>query len=478
MILALDQGTTSSRAIVFDAAGTPLRTGQREFPQRFPQPGWVEHDPEAIWASQIAAAREVVGEDCVAIGIANQRETTLLWDRITGRPVAPGIVWQDRRTAARCQELRDAGRAEAIREKTGLEIDPYFSATKLAWLLNEIPDARRRAQAGELAFGTVDAYLIWRLTGGKVHATDPTNASRTLLWNLEAQAWDDELLDLFGIPSAVLPEVRPSSGAFGTALAEHLGRELPILGVAGDQQAALHGQRCDDPGLAKCTYGTGCFLLVATGTRRPRSSHRLLGTAACGPGRFALEGSVFSAGAAVQWLRDGLGIISHASECDGLAGSVPDTGGTAFVPAFTGLGAPYWDAEARGAFVGITRGTTRAHLVRAVLEGIAHQVEDVLQAAAQDLGEPIRELRVDGGLAASDFLMQFQADLSGERVVRPQTTETTALGAARLARQALGGDFSPDREGTRTFEPRIDEEVRAAQRKRWASAVDRARGWA
>jgi glycerol kinase len=446
-LLALDQGTTSSRAILFDDCGRQCALAQREFQQFYPQSGWVEHDADEIWQTQRDVAREVLAmhaidaREIAAIGITSQRETVVLWERRSGRPLHRAIVWQDRRTAAVCDALKAQGHESMIRARTGLVVDPYFSATKLAWLLDQIPDARRRAAAGELAFGTVDSWLLWQLTGGCVHATDITNAARTQLFDIHRQAWSDELLALFDIPRVLLPDVRPSAFAFGVTDSAIFGNEIPIGGIAGDQQAALFGQACHAPGMAKNTYGTGCFMLMQTGARACESQHGLLTTSAAqidAQPRYALEGSVFVAGAAVQWLRDGLGFIESAAEIEALAASVPDSGGVTLVPAFTGLGSPYWDAHARGALFGLTRGTTRAHIARATLEAIALQVADLLEAMQRDAQIQLTELRVDGGACANNLLMQMQADLLGVPVVRPRIIETTALGAAYLAGLTLG----------------------------------------
>ena len=444
-ILALDQGTTSSRAIIFDHAGSIVAVAQKEFPQIFPRPGWVEHDPRDIWSSQAGVAAEALtkagvrADDIAAIGITNQRETTLVWDRATGEPIMNAIVWQDRRTAAICDRLRKQKRERVIRRKTGLVIDAYFSATKVQWMLQNVKGAKARAKAGELAFGTVDSWLVWNLTGGKVHVTDVSNASRTMLFDIAKGQWDDELLEIFGVPHSMLPEVRSSSEVYGeTSL---LGRPVPIAGIAGDQQAALFGQACLKPGMVKNTYGTGCFMLMNTGTKRIASKHNLLTTIAWRIGdrtEYALEGSIFIAGAVVQWLRDGLEFIRSAPEIEALAAVVEDTGGVYLVPAFAGLGAPHWDPHARGTIVGLTRGTTKAHVARAALEGIALQVMDVLKAMEADAGIKLKELRVDGGASANDLLMQLQADLLNVPVVRPKVLETTALGAAYLAGLAVG----------------------------------------
>jgi glycerol kinase len=495
-VLALDQGTTSSRAIVFDRDGRVLGVGQRPFEQLFPQPGWVEHRPDDIWNSQLGAVRDVFAEmgigfeQIAALGITNQRETTLVWNRATGRPIYNAIVWQCRRTAARCDGLRSTETAEEIRSKTGLVVDAYFSATKVEWILDTVPGARAAAEAGELAFGTVDTWLLWNLTGGKVHATDVSNASRTMLCDIHRAEWDDALLDIFSVPKGILPEIRPSSGLFGETDPSLFGGPIPIAGVAGDQQAALFGQMCTEPGMAKNTYGTGCFMLLNTGTRTCTSKNALLSTIAWKlgdqPVEYALEGSVFIAGAAVQWLRDGLQIIGDAAETQALAVSVPDTGGVCFVPAFVGLGAPYWDPHARGIITGLTRGTTRAHIVRAALEAIAYQSRDVVEAMMADANDAfsgefsLKELRVDGGAASNDFLMGFQADTLGVPVVRPTVTETTAAGAAYLA--GLGVGFWSDVDGLRNlwkkdrvFNPESDEETRARGYAEWKTAVDRAK---
>jgi glycerol kinase len=492
-VLALDQGTTSSRAIVFDESGAEVAIAQREFQQIFPRPGWVEHDPLEIWDSQLAVARQALRSaglaagDLAAVGITNQRETVVVWDRVTGLPVTHAIVWQDRRTAEVCDRLKREGREPLFRERTGLVLDPYFSGTKLAWILDHVPGARTYAgdHAGRLAFGTVDSWLLWKLTGGALHATDVTNASRTLLWNLHTGDWDDELLKLLNVPREILPAVRSSSEVYGETLAELLGAPVPIAGVAGDQQAALFGQACLRPGMVKNTYGTGCFLLMNAGDRPVVSRHQLLTTPAWrigGRTEYALEGSVFVAGAVVQWLRDGLGLIRSAGEIEALAASVPDAGGVVLVPAFTGLGAPHWDPYARGALLGVTRGTTAAHIARAALEAIAFQVADVLDAMAADSGVPVAELRVDGGAAVNDLLMQLQADLAGVPVVRPRVQETTALGAAYLAGLATGvwkdtGDIADRWQVERRFEPALDRDRAAAQRARWNRAVERAKGW-
>jgi glycerol kinase len=495
-ILSLDHGTTSSRAMLFDRQGQVVALAQREFRQIFRQPGWVEHDAVEIWQSQYGVMQEVLAQHAVsaakiaAIGIANQRETTVLWDRATGEPVAPAIVWQDRRTVGRCAELRAQGWGELVQGKTGLLLDAYFSATKLAWLLDHVPGARQRAGRGELAFGTVDSWLVWKLTGGRLHVTDASNASRTLLFNIHRLAWDDELLALFNIPSAVLPTVVPSSGVLGTTDAALLGAPVRIAGLAGDQQAATFGQACFAPGMAKNTYGTGCFMLMNTGTVPVRSRNQLLATVGWqgppgAPHRtaYALEGSVFMAGATVQWLRDGLQIIRSAAEVEALAASVPDTGDVYLVPAFAGLGAPDWDGDARGTLVGMTRGTTRAHLARAALEAIALQVADVFNAMARDSGIALRELRVDGGACRNDLLMQMQADFLGVPVVRPRVTETTALGAAYLAGLATGfwggsDEITAQWAVERRFEPALGAAERASRLARWRQAVQRARGWA
>jgi glycerol kinase len=488
-VLALDQGTTSSRAIVFDESGAEVAIAQREFQQIFPRPGWVEHDPLEIWDSQLAVARQALQRaglaagDLAALGITNQRETVVVWDRATGLPVANAIVWQDRRTAEVCDRLKREGHEPLFRERTGLVLDPYFSGTKLAWILDHVPGARE--DSGRLAFGTVDSWLLWKLTGGALHATDVTNASRTLLWNLHSEDWDDELLRLLDVPREILPEVRSSSEVYGETLAELLGVPVPIAGVAGDQQAALFGQACLRPGMVKNTYGTGCFLLMNAGDRPVVSRHELLTTPAWrigGRTNYALEGSVFVAGAVVQWLRDGLGLIRSAGEIEALAASVPDSGGVVLVPAFTGLGAPHWDPYARGALLGITRGTTAGHLARAALEAIAFQVADVLDAMAADSGVPVAELRVDGGATVNDLLMQLQADVAGVPVVRPRIQETTALGAAYLAGLATGvwkdtGDIAERWQVERRFEPALDRDQAAARRARWNRAVERAKGW-
>ena len=488
-ILALDQGTTSSRAIVFGDEGRIQGLGQKEFGQIFPHPGWVEHDPGEIWTTQIEAASRALHaaglkpQDIAAIGITNQRETTVLWDRTTGEALHNAIVWQDRRTAAVCDDLRAAGHEPRVQERTGLLLDPYFSGTKLAWLLDHVDGARQRAEAGELAFGTIDSWLLWQLTDGALHVTDPSNASRTLLFNLATGDWDDELLALLRVPRAVLPEVRSSSEVYGRATADAL-RGVPIAGIAGDQQAALFGQACFTPGMAKNTYGTGCFALMNVGTE-PRASHRkLLSTVAWGLDgqlEYALEGSVFVGGAVVQWLRDGLGLIDNAADVEQLAASVEDTGDVYLVPAFTGLGAPHWDPYARGTMVGLTRGTTTAHLARAALEAISFQVADVLEAMVADSGVELEELAVDGGAARNDLLLQLQADLLGVPIARPSVTETTALGAAYLAGLAVG--VWSNRDGItagveRRFEPKMSRDEAKAKRARWSQAVERAQGWA
>ena len=499
-LLALDQGTSSSRSIVFDSAGRIVAQAQRELPQHYPRPGWVEHDPMEIWHTQLATAREalaaagIAAREVRAVGIANQRETTLLWNRRTGEPVHPAIVWQDRRAEPLCQALRERGLADEITQRTGLVVDAYFSATKLQWLLANVPGARAAAERGELAFGTVDSWLLWQLTGGAdaatrgaaVHATDVSNAARTLLFNIHDNAWDPVLLKALDIPAALLPAVRPSCADFGTVHASLLGHALPVCGIAGDQQAALFGQACFSEGLAKNTYGTGCFLLMHTGAQRPQSRHGLLATAAAqvdATSRYALEGGVFVGGAVVQWLRDGLGAIGSSAEVEALAASVPDAGGVLLVPAFTGLGAPYWKPDARGTLCGLTRGSTRAHIARAALESIAFQSAALLQAMAQDAHDANAslpaELRVDGGGCVNDLLMQFQADLLGIPVVRPEVVETTALGAAYLAGIGSGVFAGTDELATlwraeRRFEPRIDRAQAQALMDGWEHAVRQA----
>ena len=491
-VLALDQGTSSSRAIVFDERSRALGVGQRHLPPLFPQPGFVEHDAEAIWTTTRDAAKEALAQaglaaaDLAAIGITNQRETIVLWDRATGRALHNAIVWQDRRTAGALEKMRRRGDEGIVRRKTGLLLDPYFSASKLAWLLDRIPGARARARRGELAAGTVDSWLVYRLTGGRLHVTDVSNASRTMLMNLRTGAWDPELLRLFRIPAPVLPEIRATSERVGVTDSGVLGSAVPIGAMVGDQQAALFGHLCTRPGLVKCTYGTGCFLLMFTGKKAVASRNRLLSTVAWklggAPLTYALEGSVFVGGAAIQWLRDGLEIIRTAAEVNDLAQRVPDSGGVVVVPAFTGLGAPHWDSEARGAILGLTRGSTGAHLARATLEGIAFQVADLASAMERDTRAKLSELRVDGGAAASDLLMQLQADLLGVRVTRPGNLETTALGAALLAGLAVGvwrgeSGLSAVRAAERTFAPGIGRAERERRRRLWHRAVARARGW-
>jgi len=487
-ILALDAGTTSSRTIVFDHAGSVVTSAQKEFRQIFPKPGWVEHDANEIWATQLYTAQEAMKKaglspsDVAGIGITNQRETTVVWDRETGVPIHNAIVWQDRRTAARCDQLKARGGGAAIKRKTGLVVDAYFSGTKLEWILKNVPGARAKAAAGKLAFGTIDTWLVWNLTGGRVHVTDPSNASRTMLFNLKGD-WDEQLLKLLGVPRAVLPEVRSSSEVYGHATV--LGGSIPIAGIAGDQQAALFGQACTQPGMVKNTYGTGCFMLMNTGTKPIVSKNNLLTTVAWRIGNrmeYALEGSIFIAGAVVQWLRDGLGIIKSSSEVEALAAQVTDPDGVYLVPAFAGLGAPHWDQYARGLVAGVTRGTTAAHLARAALEGIAFQVADVLRAMQADAKIKLKELRVDGGASANNLLMQFQSSLLGVPVVRPKVTETTALGAAYLAGLAVGywkdqKQIAAQWQVDRRFTP----SMKAVDRKRletgWRKALERARRW-
>lgn len=491
-ILALDQGTTSSRAILFDRQGQPVASAGHPIRQIYPQSGWVEHDPQEIWQSQLTSAREVLeaagvhASQVAAIGITNQRETTILWDRQTGEPLANAIVWQCRRTAPLCQELKARGLEPAFRQKTGLVIDPYFSGTKVAWMLDNIPGARARAERGDLLFGTVDCWLLYKLTGGRVHATDYTNASRTLMFNISRLAWDEEALAELAVPSSLLPAVLPSCGVFGQTEPSLLGAALPIAGIAGDQQAALFGQACFQVGMGKNTYGTGCFVLMNVGHDSLPLGSSLVTTIAWSLGQgveYALEGSIFIAGAAVQWLRDGLGLIATAAESEAVAASVPSSEGVYVVPAFVGLGAPHWDPLARGAIVGITRGTTRAHLVRATLEAIAFQTRDVIETMESECGLALPELRVDGGAAANDLLMQIQADILGREVVRPAVTETTALGAAYLAGLAVGfwkgqdelaGKWRVDKR----FEPRMEAGQRDELYQGWKRAVERAKGWA
>ena len=491
LLLALDQGTTSSRAIIFDPSGRTLATAQKEFTQIFPQPGWVEHDPMEIWSSQVAVAAEAaakvsnLGQHVAAAGITNQRETTLIWDRKSGAPVYNAIVWQDRRTASICAKLKSDGLEPLFRQKTGLLLDPYFSGTKLKWILDNVDGVRARAERGELAFGTVDAWLLWNLTQGRVHATDVSNASRTLLYNIRTAAWDTEILEILGIPASLLPEVKPSSGVFGE-ISHPMGLDgVPISGIAGDQQAALFGQACYQPGLAKNTYGTGCFLLMNTGAQAIESKNNLLTTIAWqkdGQVDYALEGSVFIGGAVVQWLRDSLGVIRSSAEVEALASSVPDSGGVLFVPAFAGLGAPHWDPYARGAIVGLTRGSTSAHIARAALDSIAYQVADLLDAINADSGVNLGELRVDGGASNNNLLLQTQADLLQRPVARAEQTETTALGAAWLAGLATGvyngtAELQATWRAGARFEPRISSDQAGAAMAEWRRAVDRARGW-
>ncbi len=484
-ILSLDQGTTSSRAIVFDRQGAILSKAQKEFRQIFPKSGWVEHDANDIWASQIEVASEAIAQisieasDIAAIGITNQRETTVVWDRATGDPVHNAIVWQDRRTAAYCDELKAAGHEALFQQKTGLVVDAYFSATKIKWILDNVAGAREKAERGELAFGTIDCWLIWKLTYGELHITDASNACRTMIYNIHAGEWDDELLKLLDIPRSILPEVRSSSEVYGTTAEELLGAKVAIAGIAGDQQAATFGQVALEPGMAKNTYGTGCFMLLNTGEEAVDSNNKLLTTVAWNIGgkvTYALEGGIFIAGAVVQWLRDGLGIIKRSEDVEALACSVPDTGGVYFVPAFVGLGAPYWDSYARGTITGLSRGSTSAHIARAALESIAYQTADVLDAMRQDSQIDIVELRVDGGASGNDLLMQFQADILGIPVVRPKITETTALGAAYLAGLAVG--YWKDHKELiqlwqmgKRFEPSMSEQKRKSMRQDWKQAI-------
>ena len=466
-IIALDQGTSSSRAIVFNEKGEICSVAQKEFTQIFPQPGWVEHNPKEIWSSQSGVMAEAIASkglnaaDIAAIGITNQRETTIVWDAETGEPVYNAIVWQDRRTSSFCDSLKIAGKTDFIRKKTGLIIDAYFSGTKIRWILENVPGARDKANKGQLRFGTVDSWLIWNLTGGKVHVTDVTNASRTMLFNIHTLSWDKELLDLLGVPESMMPEVKSCSEVYGYTSASVLAENVPIAGIAGDQQAALFGQMCTEPGAVKNTYGTGCFLLMNTGEKPIESRNNLLTTIAWKVGdkvNYALEGSIFVAGSVVQWLRDGLGIIRSSSEIEALAASVPDNGGVYFVPALTGMGAPYWDQYAHGVICGITRGTTAAHIARATLEGIAFQTMDIVGAMEKDAGIVLSELKVDGGASRDNLMMQFQADILGTAVIRPQVTETTALGACYLAGLAVGywgslGEIRAQWQAERTFVP-------------------------
>ena len=489
-ILSLDQGTTSSRAILFDKDGQAVGVAQKEFEQLFPEPGRVEHRPEDIWASQISVAAEVMSKtqtparEIAAIGITNQRETTVVWDRGTGTPLCNAIVWQDRRTADLCAALREAGCEPVFREKTGLLLDPYFSGTKVKWILDNVPGARRKAEQGDLAFGTVDSWLVWKLTGGKLHITDVTNASRTLLFNLHSRNWDDQLLDLLTIPRSMLPEVRPSSQIYGETCADIFSSPVPIAGIAGDQQAALFGQLCVEPGMVKNTYGTGCFMLLNTGEKPVPSRNNLLTTVAWeidGRMTYALEGSVFIAGAVVQWLRDGLGLVQSAAEIETLAGQVSDNGGVYLVPAFAGLGAPHWDPHARGIITGLTRGATKAHLARAALEGIAYQVGDVLHAMSADAGFEVTELRVDGGAAINNLLLQFQADILNVPITRPKVLETTALGAAYLAGLAVGywsdiPSIQTQWQEDRRFSPNMEAALRGSLLEGWQDALGRCRG--
>ncbi len=488
-ILALDQGTTSSRAIIFNHAGEVVTLAQQEFRQIFPKPGWVEHNAEEIWATQLHVATQALRQanlgagDIAAIGITNQRETTVVWDRASGKPICNAIVWQDRRTAAACDRLQSRGQATMIRRKTGLVLDAYFSATKLQWILQHVPNALTRAKAGELAFGTIDSWLAWNLTAGRNHVTDASNASRTMLFNIHNGTWDDDLLRLFNVPRAILPEVRSSSEVHGES---HLfGNAIPVAGIAGDQQAALFGQICTRPGMVKNTYGTGCFMLMNTGDKPITSKNKLLTTVAWrigGRTEYALEGSIFIAGAVVQWLRDGLGLIKSAGEIEALAAQVTDTGGVYLVPAFAGLGAPHWDAYARGLIGGLTRGTTRAHIARAALEGIAYQVADVLRAMEKDAKLRLKELRVDGGACGNNLLMQFQADMLGVPLVRPRVGETTALGAAYLAGLAVGfwkdqREIAAQQQVDRRFVPTMKPALRKKLSAGWQRALTRSQKW-
>ena len=489
-VLALDQGTTSSRAILFDRQGKIAGVSQEEFTQIYPRPGWVEHDADEIWSTQIRVARAVLTENGVApeqivsIGITNQRETTLIWDKNTGQPIHNAIVWQDRRTASICDQLKADGHEDYLRQSTGLVVDAYFSGTKIQWLLDNVEGARARAESGELLFGTIDTWLIWKLTGGRLHITDYTNASRTLAYNIYNQEWDAKLLEILHIPPSVLPAVKPSSEVYGETDAEWLGRAIPIAGIAGDQQAALFGQACVKPGMAKNTYGTGCFMLMNTGEQPIPSKSGLLTTIALGmDGKvtYALEGSVFIAGAAIQWLRDGLKIIDEAPDSEFFSNKVPDTGGVYVVPAFAGLGAPYWDMYARGAIFGLTRGSSKAHLVRATLESLAYQTRDVLQAMETDAGIPLQALRVDGGASANNLLMQFQSDILNVKVERPEIIETTALGAAYLAGIAVGfwtlEEITTNWHLDARFEPHMEEADRNKLYGGWKKAVERTMGW-
>jgi len=490
-ILALDQGTTSSRALLFDRRGNAVATAQRELTQFYPTPGWVEQDADEIWRTQLEVVREamrLVGAnvgDIAAIGIANQRETTIVWDRTSGAPIHRAIVWQDRRTASVCDQLEADELGPLILERTGLMLDAYFSGTKIQWILDHVPGARERAEAGELAFGTVDSWLSWKLTGGSAHLTDASNASRTLLYNIHTGAWDNQLLDILRVPRQLLPAITSSSGVVGETDPDILGARVPISGIAGDQQAALFGQRCVHPGMVKNTYGTGCFLLMHTGEQPVHSRSKLLATVAwqkAGRREFALEGSVFVAGAAVQWLRDGLGLIQSAADIEKLAAQAPDNGGVYLVPAFTGLGAPHWDPYARGAILGLTRGTTASNLARATLESIAYQTADVLAAMQADSGIVLKELRVDGGATRNDLLMQFQADILGVRVVRPLQSESTALGAAFLAGLGVGfwkteAEIDAQWNAQRVFEPNMGADMQGRLLAGWHKALDRAKEW-
>ena len=488
-ILSLDQGTTSSRAILFDRDGKAVLSSQKEFRQLYPQPGWVEHDPAEIWASQLQVAQDIVDDpaDIAAIGISNQRETTVIWDRATGEPIHNAIVWQDRRTAAFCDALKAEGFDRTILEHTGLVTDAYFSGTKVAWLLDNVAGARERAEAGELAFGTIDAYLVWKLTGGALHITDVSNAARTMLFDIHSGDWSAAILERLNIPRAILPEVRPCSQVYGECDAAHFGVAIPIAGMAGDQQAATFGQAAYQPGMAKNTYGTGCFMLMNTGDKPQSSKNNLLTTIAwqvgAGAVQYALEGSIFMAGAAVQWLRDEMKLLKDAAESESVASGISGTDGVYVVPAFVGLGAPYWDQYARGTIVGLTRGSGRAQVVRATLEAIAYQTRDVVAAMSADSSLPLESLRVDGGAVVNDFLMQFQADILGVPVLRPAVTETTALGAAYLAGLATGfwatqEEIAGQWRVERSFEPSLSADERESLYAGWRKAVERARDWA